>query len=127
MDPYGFIGKYQGMQSDGKTIRQVAERVFRILSNHPKTKEKLAGDLVHQITLSNDAEDAAKKLNLLRSFEALPQKHLEKIRENCVGNKIIIDSKEFVDLLNEMLREREMNPLILAESYDSSFDDDIPF
>ena len=93
MDPYGFIGKYQGMQGDGKTIRQVADRVFRILSNHPKTKEKLAGDLVHQITLANDAEDAAKKLNLLRSFEALPQKHLEKIRENYTGNKIIIGSK----------------------------------
>lgn len=127
MDPYGFIGKYQGMQGDGKTIRQVADRVFRILSNHPKTKEKLAGDLVHQITLANDAEDAVKKLNLLRSFEALPQKHLEKIRENIMGNKNIIASKEFVDLLNEMLGEREMDPLILAESYDSSFDDDIPF
>jgi hypothetical protein len=127
MDPYGFIGKYQGMQGDGKTIRQVAERVFRILSNHPKTKEKLAGGLVHQITLASSGEDAVKKLNLLISFEPLPQKHLEKIRENCIGNKIIIDSKVFVDLLNEMLREREMDPLILAETYDSPFDDDIPF
>ncbi len=127
MDPYGFIGKYQGMQGDGKTIRQVADRMFRILSNHPKTKEKLAGDLVDQITLANDAEDAAKKLTLLRSFEALPQKHLEKIRENCKGNKIIIDSKEFVELLNEMLLERELDPLVFAETYESSFDDDIPF
>ena len=127
MDPYGFIGKYQGMQGDGKTIKQVAERVFRILSNHPKTNEKLAGDLIHQITLANNVEDATKKLNLLRSFETLPQKHLEKIRENCIGNKIIIDSKEFVDLLNEMLGEREMDPLVLSQSYDASFDDDIPF
>ena len=127
MDPYGFIGKYQGMQGDGKTIRQVADRMFRILSNHPKTKEKLAGDLVDQITLANDAEDAAKKLTLLRSFEALPQKHLEKIRENCKVNKIIIDSKEFVELLNEMLLEREIDPLVFAETYESSFDDDIPF
>ena len=44
-----------------------------------------------------------------------------------MGNKTITDSKEFVDLLNEMLGEREMDPLILAETYDSSFDDDIPF
>ena len=95
MDPYGFIGKYQGMQGDGKTIRQVADRMFRILSNHPRTKEKLAGDLVNQITLANDAEDAAKKLTLLRSFESLPQKHIEKIRENCQGNNIIIGSKGF--------------------------------
>ena len=101
--------------------------MFGILSNHPKTKEKLASDLVDQITLENDASDAIKKLNLLRNFEALNQKHLEKVRENCKGNKIIIDSKEFVELLNEMLEEREMEPLILAETFDTSFDDEIPF
>jgi len=127
MDPYGFIGKYQGMQGDGKTIRQVADRMFNILSNHPKTKDKFAGDLVDQITLANDAGDAVKKLILLRSFEALPKKHLEKIRENCTRNKIIIGSKSFVELLNEMLAEKEMAPLVFAETYDSSFDDDIPF
>ena len=43
------------------------------------------------------------------------------------GNKIIIDSKEFVDLLNGMLEEREMYPLVLSQSYDPSVDDDIPF
>ena len=127
MDPYGFIGKYQGMQGEGKTIRQVADSVFRILSNHPKTKEKIAGALVDQITLANDAEDAAGKLTLLRNFEALPQKHLEKIRENCKGNKIIIGFTGFVELLNEMLEEREMDPLVFAETHDPSFDDDIPF
>jgi len=127
MDPYGFIGKYQGMQGEGKTIRQVADSVFRILSNHPKTKEKIAGALVDQITLANNAEDAAGKLTLLRNFEALPQKHLEKIRENCKENKIIIGSTEFVELLNEILEEREIDPLIFAVTHDSSFDDDIPF
>ena len=127
MDPYGFIGKYQGMQGEGKTIKQVANSVFRILSNNPKTKEKIAGALVDQITLANDAEDAAGKLTLLRNFEALPQKHLEKIRENCKENKIIIGSTEFVELLNEILEEREIDPLIFAVTHDSSFDDDIPF
>ena len=127
LDPYGFIGKYQGMQGEGKTIRQVAGSVFRILSNHPKTKGKIAGALVDQITLANDAEDAAGKLTLLKNFEVLPQKHLEKIRENCKGNKIIIGSTEFVELLNEMLEEREMAPLVFAETHNSSFNDDIPF
>lgn len=127
MDPYGFIGKYQGMQGEGKTIRQVADNVFSILSGHPKTKEKLAGALVDQISLAYDAEDATRKLALLRKIEALHKKHLEKLRENCIANKIIIGSTGFIELLNGMLEERDMAPLVFAETHDLSFDDDIPF
>lgn len=31
IDPYGLIAKYQGLQGAGKTVRQVADRLFRIL------------------------------------------------------------------------------------------------
>ncbi|MCJ7603225.1 MAG: toll/interleukin-1 receptor domain-containing protein [Desulfobulbaceae bacterium] len=127
MDPYGFIGKYQGMQGEGKTIGEVAEGIFKILSNHPKTKDVLAGALADQITLAKNEDDAIAKLTLLRTAEALPQKHLEKIRENCKENEMIIASAKFVTLLNEMLKEREMERLIIIETPYSSISDDIPF
>ena len=127
MNPYGFIGKYQGMQGEGKTIKQVADSVFDILSNHPKTKGKYASDLVDQITLAGNAEKAKEKLILIRKFEALPQEHLEKTRENCKGNIIITSSTDFIELLNEMLKERDMDPLVIAEADDSIFNDEIPF
>ena len=127
LDPYGFIGKYQGMQGEGKTIGQVADAIFQILANHAKTKGKMAGSLVDLILLSNNIEDATEKLKLLRRIETLPERHLEKIRERATTNKLLTESESFVKALNEMLEEREMQPLTLAVEADEMFDDDIPF
>lgn len=41
MDPYGFIGKFQGFQSKNKSIGEVAKGIFLILSNHEKTRSIL--------------------------------------------------------------------------------------
>jgi hypothetical protein len=38
LTPYGFIGKYQGLQANGMTVPQVAEQVFGILVAAPKTR-----------------------------------------------------------------------------------------
>ena len=115
------------LQGGGKTIGQVAKGIFKILSNHPKTKDTLAGALADQITLAKSEDDAIAKLTLLRTVETLPQKHLEKIRENSKENEIIIGATKFVALLNEMLEERDMERIKITETHDSSFSDDIPF
>ena len=127
LDPYGFIGKYQGLQGSGKTIGQVAEALFEIIANHPKTKDKMASSLVNQIVLSGDAEDANTKLNLLRKIEALPEKHLEKVRDDSKQNAKLTESSEFTSVLNSMLKERDLNTLVLTETEELPFDDDIPF
>lgn len=38
LDPYGFIGKYQGIQANGKKIGEVAQAIFDTLVKSPKTK-----------------------------------------------------------------------------------------
>jgi hypothetical protein len=126
-DPYGFIGKYQGLQSSGKTIGTVSEELYKIIANHPKAKDKMASNIVDQIILSNDSEDAVKKLNLLRVVEALPEKHLEKVRDNTINNLHLHDSDGFISLLNEMLSERDMEQFSTVAKEETSFDDDIPF
>ena len=37
LNPYGFISKYQGLSASGKKVRDVADELFRILANSPKT------------------------------------------------------------------------------------------
>ena len=32
--PYGFIGKFQGLQGEGKTVNQVADGIFQILTKN---------------------------------------------------------------------------------------------
>jgi len=126
-DPYGFIGKYQGLQSSGKNIGTVSVELYKIIANHHKTKDRMATNIVDQVILSNDSENAVKKLNLLRVVEALPEKHLEKIRDNIKGNIHLRDSKVFINLLNEMLFERDMQQFSTITKEEDSFDDDIPF
>lgn len=127
MDPYGFIGKYQGLQTKGKTVAQVAESLFKVIANHPKTKEMMAKSLSNQIISSLDTKDAIDKLALLRGVEALPLSHLEGVRENCQSNSILTSSKKFTKLLNEFLYERGIQKLAIIPRIDHSFDDDIPF
>ena len=127
LDPYGFIGKYQGMQAEGKTIGQVADAVFQILANHSKTKGEMAGSLVDLILLSNDVNSAIEKLNLVRRIETLPERHLEKLRDGAPSNQTLVKSDTFLAALNKMLEERDMQPLVIGPSAEEIFDDDIPF
>lgn len=127
MDPYGFIGRYQGLQGDGKTIGQVAKALYEILANHSKTKDLMANALVNQVVLSNEPSEAMKKLDLLRSVEALPIKHLEKIRDESKSNITLMESSEFVNQLNKVLTERNLDKVVPERTFDVMFDDDIPF
>ncbi len=127
MDPYGFIGKYQGLQGNGKTIGQVAQSLFEILASHSKTKDAMANALVNQVVLTTEPRVAVIKLGLLRKVETLPVKHLEKIRDDSKGNGTLMESGEFIGLLNEMLTERELDNVVPGHTVELEFDDDIPF
>jgi hypothetical protein len=128
LDPFGFIAKYQGMQGEGKTIGQVADSLFQILANQPKTKNRMAEVLVEQILLTTDVDAAIHKLRLLLRIETLPERHLEKLRVNILDNKTLAESDEVVLAVNDMLQERGMPALRQPEERLSEhFDDDIPF
>ena len=127
LDPYGFIAKYQGMQGDGKTIGEVADYLFQVLANHPKTKSRMADALVEQILVSSEVSDANVKLDLLKKIGSLPEKHLEKLRQNVLENKKLSKSDSFISTVNEFLKERGLAVLVKEQEAVETFDDDIPF
>jgi hypothetical protein len=97
------------------------------LANHSKTKDLMASALVNQVVLSNDPSEAMKKLGLLCNVDSLPVKHLEKIRNESKSNTNLMESREFVDQLNKMLTERDLDKVGPERTIDITFDDDIPF
>lgn len=128
LNPFGFIAKYQGMQGEGKTIRQVADSLFQILANQPKTKGRMAEVLVEQILLATAVETAINKLRLLLRIETLPEGHLEKLRASILDNKILTESDEVMLAVNDMLQERGLPAVQRVEKLPrEEFDDDIPF
>ncbi|HMG75010.1 MAG TPA: toll/interleukin-1 receptor domain-containing protein [Pyrinomonadaceae bacterium] len=127
INPYGFIAKYQGLMGAGKTVRQVADGVFQILANHPKTKPRLAESLVDQILLAHNIVSGLQKLNLLRRIETLPEQYLEKLRDGIVNNQQLSASGDVNRALNDMLRERGLSTLSEQQAVGDLTDDDIPF
>jgi hypothetical protein len=127
LNPYGFIAKYQGMQGEGKTIGEVADYLFQVLANHPNTKSRMADALVEQILVSSDVSDAKVKIVLLQKIGSLPEKHLDKLRENVLENKNLSESDSFVSMVNDFLKERGLTILPNKHEAVEAFDDDLPF
>jgi len=126
LDPYGFIGKVQGIQADGKTVGQIGELVFQALASNSATKNRIASALVDQIVGANNINSGVRLLAHLQKIETLPQSYLEKIRDNLVSNQTLSQNNRFVLALNEMLSERDL-PTFVDTVKQSAFDEDIPF
>lgn len=127
LDPYGFIGKFQGIQAQGKNIGEVAEAIFLTLVKSPKTKNKILSSLTSAIATASTSEEAIEKVSILRSLDTLPTDTLENLKQQVVENKNLIDSQEFLDSLNLTLLKFSVSRLIISKTIIDVDWDNIPF
>jgi hypothetical protein len=125
LNPYGFISKYQGLNAQGKTVSEVAEDIFRILLNSPKTRSKMLSCLTETTLQSSSVAEAVGKLNHLASVQSLPLAHLEKLRDAALSSTTL-SSGEPLAHLNALLAKHKLKPVSL-EKAPTTFDDNIPF
>ena len=128
LDPYGFIGKYQGFQSTGKNVDQVAEGIFFIISKHPKTKDKIIACIVDLLLLSNNKMEALERINALRKIIDLPKERVVQLRSRFTENKNLRHI-EIIKSFNELIRNYEIEKVHLKD-FDVIVeidDDNLPF
>lgn len=128
LDPYGFIGKYQGFQAVGKNIGQVAEGIFDIISSNAKTKTKYLNTLVELILLSNSAGQGVERLKALRKIKDLPREKIEYLQDKIVENQNLKNTK-FLKPFNEIATSYHLAGLSLGDfEKKKEIDlDDLPF
>lgn len=124
LDPYGFIGKYQGLQAAGKTVKQVADEIYRILVSSPFTADKMFSVIVRMFVSSRTKEDCMHWLDLLAA-EDVPKSHLEKLVLNVSQNAHILDSSDVRDRLEQILSPQGL--ALPTAASEPAEDDDIPF
>ncbi|MDD2949967.1 MAG: toll/interleukin-1 receptor domain-containing protein [Sulfuricurvum sp.] len=128
LDPYGFIGKYQGIQANGKNVGQVAEEIFQTIVKSTKTRGKMLNSLANAITQSIEVGEATEKVFLLQSVQNIPLEILENIKKSATENTILINSQIFVNALNELFSEYSIEKLNLGgEAVATQWNDDVPF
>ena len=126
LDPYGFIGRYQGFPAKGKTVGEVAEDLFSIILSSSKSGTRMLDCLVEQFLLAGSEEDALTKLDLLGHAEVIPEKHGDKIRESLPSNGVISQSEVVLRRLNELLAKSDLAQMARPTETNQE-NDDIPF
>lgn len=128
LNPYGFIGKFQGIQAVGKTIGQVAEEIFQVLIKNPKTKYKAIQALSNAIGRTTNIKEANERLIALSTVESIPSEPLEGLKLLISENSILRENADFIASVNTLLKKNEVGELAVGKpAGEVKWDDDIPF
>jgi hypothetical protein len=128
LTPYGFIGKFQGLQAAGKTVSQVARELFNILVAAPPTHSRMLTCLVNT-TLQMPNEGALlKRLDVIATIQPAPVAHLEQLREGAAQSAQFVNSPAGIAKLNAILNKSNLATLSAgAGSTPRWADEEVPF
>lgn len=127
LDPYGFIGKYQGIQALGKTIGEVAKEIFQALAISPDTKSKLMKALAFACGQAPSSEQAAPMLESLSGVSGIPIEALQVLKQEVEGNSALLEDTEFLGHVNALLAQYDLEAAGVKEEAPATEIDDIPF
>lgn len=127
LDPYGFIGKYQGIQAQNKTIGDVAEAIFRTLIKSPKTKNKILMAMSGAVSNASSPEEALDKVSILKSLDNISVELLDSLKQEVSDNPLLMESQEFINAFNALLSKFGIQKLNHSKQEPEMEWEDIPF
>lgn len=129
LDPYGFIGKYQGFLARGKTVSEVARGVFDILVAAEKTRSKVLNSLVDTAAAAELPEIAISRLEVLDTLEEIPPAYLRRFREGAGENAVYAPESQCREAANAFLSSRGQAGLPEVQVAPGAFEDydELPF
>ncbi len=89
LDPYGFIGKFQAIQGAGREFSAIAEEMFTILIQDPKSSLRMAESVVDLFAESGSYAEAKRNVELLAACPKLTREMKIKVDEAVKSNSQI--------------------------------------
>jgi hypothetical protein len=71
-DPYGFMGRYQGVQGKGLQPSELATKLVDILALHPRTAARFAEVVVQHFEKATQWKVAKELIDVLERFDSIP-------------------------------------------------------
>lgn len=91
-DPYGFIGKHQGVQGKGKTPKQLADELALILLNHPQSRPAYLRALIEQLEHAGSWSVSKDTMTILERAGAVDETFLLRIENACSANSEVSEA-----------------------------------
>ena len=84
IDPYGFIGKYQGIQGSGKSFINISKEILLTLLYGEGSQQKMIHGLVHSFVQSESYAESKEKIGLIEKAPYLSAELLQ-LLENSIS------------------------------------------
>ncbi|MGJ0483440.1 MAG: TIR domain-containing protein [Methylomicrobium sp.] len=119
LDPFGFFGKYQGIQIKGKLPEQVAGEIAQVLLKKPQHRDKMLQSISKAFSTLN-SEKKMELINMLDDWSILTDIQLKSVLEQAAMSAL--EKQKFNNLIVRV--GAFPTPAEVAHEFD---DDDIPF
>jgi hypothetical protein len=102
-DPYGFLGKYQGLQTEGLAASAVAEDLANILIGHSLTAQRMADALLERLTTSNTYENSRAAMTMLERLPRLNSSQVARLVESIDANDQVRDAGRVPERIRNLI------------------------
>lgn len=113
--PYGFFGKYQAVKSKTKSANDIANEVWKIISQNERTKSIYFSKLIALVLGATNEEDARHLINVIKKCGNINKQNIENLYENFTSNNIL-NTAELIDLVNPIFKSYGLPPLTRKSS-----------
>jgi TIR domain len=104
-DPHGFLGKYQGLQTKGMVVPDVAEALFDILLGHTLTAQRMSDALVERLAASSSFENAREAMTMLERLPNLNSSQVAKLVASIDANKQVRDAIRVPERIRKLVEK----------------------
>jgi len=106
-NPYGFIGKFQALNMNQKSMKLIANEIFSILVEDENLKKELSQGVVEMFINSFSYKDAINNLKVLQKLKYLDKNLIEKLEASIKENRQIKKSFGVPEKLKNFLSNFE--------------------
>jgi hypothetical protein len=114
-DPHGFLAKYQGLQTKGLDVPNVAGDLFGILIEHNLTAQRMADALVERLTTSDTYANAQAATALLERLPRLNTSQIAKLVGSIDSNRQARDAVQVPERIRDARRENRKDRIALGQ------------
>lgn len=126
-DPYGLLGKYQGIQSNKKDANAIAEEIFKIVSTNEKSKTAY-GEIVRNLILNaRNTEEGLKWFKLMEKIPSVESYVISDLHSKYASNSNLNDKTVF-PIANKIFDKYGLSKIEADTFVSNEIDtDDLPF
>jgi len=105
IDPYGFIGKFQGVQGLGKTSDQLAKEIVEILIKNKTSEPAVISALIYSLPESSSYAESKEKIELIEKASHISKELLNVLNDAVKNNGQVRDSWGVPEKIKELTKK----------------------